>query len=271
MFASAGELSSIVFNADSGTGDTWRWISLGDTNAAWAPLLEPQVHSFVFSNLTADVRLDELILSTDPAWRPGLDGIAPVLTAVSSVEGVELAWTDSVTNEEGFVIDVSTNGSDFVTLVTVPAGTTSYVHSVAEGSYFYRIHAFNESDRTSFSNVASAGAPETPAVPVAPQMVSVSVKGRLKVRLEWQDRSADETGFIIERSTDNIVFEPILTVPANTVLARDSLDAVGDYYYRVRAFNDVGSSPPSDAANLTVTTAPKNLLLEPVSKLLGLK
>jgi uncharacterized protein YjdB len=261
MFASADELSSVLFDG-GGSGDgLWRWVALRDSNSVWAPLLDASVHQFAFSNVTAGVQLDELIYSTDPLWRPGIHGSPPVLTANRAATGVELAWMDSIEDEAGFAIEVSTNGTDFVPLVTVPGGTTNYVHvDVDAVAYFYRVYAFNESDRTSFSNVASVDAPEIPAIPAAPEMVSALVKGRMKVRIEWRDNSTNETGFVIERSLDGIAFEPVLTTPANTTLARDSIDNSGTYYYRARAFNEVGSSPPSDATSVEVRRLAKTLL-----------
>lgn len=58
---------------------------------------------------------------------------------------IRLSWTDNANNEEGFLIQRSSNGTDFDTLATIGANLTEYVDTAvaADETYYYRIHAFN--------------------------------------------------------------------------------------------------------------------------------
>jgi len=74
------------------------------------------------------------------------------------------------------------------------------------------------------------------------------------VTLYWRDNSARETGYALERRTGSETFARY-----NVVLAPNSQSHTDwsvapntTYTYRVRAFNDVGFSEPSN--ELTITT-----------------
>ena len=67
--------------------------------------------------------------------------------------------------------------------------------------------------------------------------------------LSWQDRSADEGGFQIERSQDALLFVPVATVGRNVTSYLDrGLDSASYYFYRVQAVNSVGESGLSNLA-----------------------
>jgi hypothetical protein len=86
------------------------------------------------------------------------------------------------------------------------------------------------------------------------------------VNLQWQDRSAIETGFEVWRASDsNATYSKIATLPANTTTyTNGGLSRNSTYYYIVRAMNggvysDYSSVLPvttySDAVYVNVTTA----------------
>lgn len=64
------------------------------------------------------------------------------------------------------------------------------------------------------------------------------------ISLSWNDNSNNETGFRIERSTDNIAFVEIAVVGENVTRYTDfgPFDARQIYAYRVRAYNEFGNS-----------------------------
>lgn len=74
---------------------------------------------------------------------------------------INLAWTDTSSNETGFRIQRSLNGSTWSTLATVGANTTSYPDtSPTPGTlYYYRVIAYNSAGDSPPSNVASARLP----------------------------------------------------------------------------------------------------------------
>lgn len=79
---------------------------------------------------------------------------------------------------------------------------------------------------------------EIVATPTGPQLT-----------LEWDDNSADETGFRIERALGTGSFAEIGRVSANVTSFRDdTVEAGKTYSYRVRAFNGAGNSAYSNTA-----------------------
>jgi hypothetical protein len=67
-----------------------------------------------------------------------------------------LTWIDTVTNESGFQIERSSNGTTFFPIATVPANATSFSDSplFANTSYWYRVRAFNNGGNSMYSAVA---------------------------------------------------------------------------------------------------------------------
>ena len=75
------------------------------------------------------------------------------------------------------------------------------------------------------------------------------------LRLTWNDRSNNESGFRIERQAAGGSFTQLATVGANATSYTDSSVTSGrTYCYTVRAFNSAGSSDASNAACATAAT-----------------
>jgi len=91
----------------------------------------------------------------------GLTPAAPSgLTATAlSRSQIRLVWTDSASDESGFRIERSLNGSSgWRQVATVEMDVTAYVHArqSALTTFFYRVRATNGYGNSGFSNVASA-------------------------------------------------------------------------------------------------------------------
>ena len=276
------------------------------------------------------------------------------LTATAaSTSQINLVWTDNATNENGFKIERSTDGTTFSQIATPGAGTTGYSDTglAAATTRYYRVYASNTSGNSAPSNTASAttrvsppaaptgltatagnaqvtlawsavtgaasynvkratisGGPyttiagsvtttgyidssvtngttyyyvvaavtpggesansaqvtATPQSPLlAPGSLTAVAVSNSQINLTWLDTSTSETGFKIERSTDNITFIQIATVGAGAVsYANTGLAGSTTYYYRVRAYNAGGNSPYSNTANAKtspIPTVPGNL------------
>jgi hypothetical protein len=79
------------------------------------------------------------------------------------------------------------------------------------------------------------------------------------LRLTWSDNSGNENGFKIERMSPNGSFVEVARVGADVTSYTDSELAAGaSYCYAVRAFNDSGSSEPTNAACATTAINPSD-------------
>jgi hypothetical protein len=261
-----GGAEDIFDVAETGWRNAWQWV-LVNGRAGGSPLsLNPRTFNLaagqrqiVIQAAEANTLLDEMIVSNDPLWAPGIDAHPPALTASAlSTNRVGLAWTDNLNNEDGFILERSRDGTQFAPLATLPAGTTSYedVGLASLTTYYYRVFGFNESDRTVYSNVATAQTLNSidplvpPAAPTNILVITSSLKRR--VDISWTDLAENENGFVVERSADDLVFAPVLTVGANSTNAEDRVNRPGWYSYRVRAFNAAGSSLPSNTITVRV-------------------
>jgi hypothetical protein len=94
------------------------------------------------------------------------------------------------------------------------------------------------------------GTSEGMAAPLAPDSLVVSILDSVSFTLTWADNSSDETGFIIERSTDGISFTTLAAVAADitTYTDIDNFNPALRYYYRVAATVTTGYSVYSDVA-----------------------
>lgn len=174
----------------------------------------------------------------------------------SNSTGIDLAWTDAADNELGYLIERSTDGVNFLPILTVEPNVSqaSDNNLALNTTYYYRVHGTNNVGLGEYSNIASASTVVPDSVPAAPVgLVARADDGtrhfRSTVVLRWQDRSTNESAFQIERSADGSSFVPVGTVAANqsTYLDR-GLDSATYYYYRVRAMNALGLSAPTAVA-----------------------
>jgi fibronectin type 3 domain-containing protein len=147
---------------------------------------------------------------------------------------------------------------------------------MAATKYYYRVRAYNAGGDSLYSNLASAttqAAPTptptatptstpTPTVtPAAPANLLARATSSSQITLSWSDKSNNETGFKIERSTNGTTFTEIARVGANSTTYANTGLAAGRYYYRVRAYNSGGNSAYSNPATvvLGLPAAPTNL------------
>ncbi len=190
----------------------------------------------------------------------------PSLTAqTTSSSAIALNWNDNATNESGYRIERSANGSSgWGEIATVGANATSYSNTGLSPSttYYYRVQAYRTSDgaTSSYSNVASATTSANPLS--APSALTASAGSTSSIGLAWSDTSSDESGFRVERSaTGSAPWVQITSVSAGTTSVTDTgLSANTRYYYRVFAFrtSDGATSGYSNVADAITPAASLN-------------
>jgi gliding motility-associated-like protein len=205
---------------------------------------------FVFNRLHGDVvfyrsKIRDLVVPTD------------VHCQLSGVLEVSLSWTDNSSFEDGFIIERSTDNQTFNEIGRVVSNATLYIDkSVSAGqTYYYRVIAYMGSRKTDPSAACST---QTEALLIAPSGLKVESATSTSVSLSWSDNNDHETGLVLERSKDNVTWEEIVNLPAQTTSYTDvTVEASTTYYYRIRSFKDLSYSPYS---NIVSTTTPRSLL-----------
>lgn len=194
------------------------------------------------------------------------------LTAVATTSGqINLAWLDVSTDETGFEVEQSTDGTKFVRVADLPANAIVYQDKSLKPAtkYWYRVRSKNASGNSAYSNIANATTlPVT--IPKAPSALAATVVSATQLNLTWTDNATDETGFELERSTNALSFTKIADLPANTTTYQNTgLAPATRYWFRVVAKNTAGKSAYSNIANATTLqvapNAPANLTATDVS------
>lgn len=192
-------------------------------------------------------------------------------TALSQTS-IRLDWIDNSSNETGFKVERSTNGTTYTVVQTTAESEISFIDNglTANTNYLYRVRATNSGGDSAPSNVVSVMT--LPAPPSAPTGLNASLQVQpnpytLQVNLSWVDASNNETGFRIERSADGVTFGQIATVAEGVINYADGTVAPdGSYSYRVIATNAGGESAPSNVATVsTPPAAPTNARLSGIT------
>lgn len=119
--------------------------------------------------------------------------------------------------------------------------------------------------------VANFRSSASTTVPSAPSNLTASAVSSSSINLSWTDNSSDETGFIVQRSTDGATWTQIANLGSNvSSFSSTSLSPSTTYSYRVYAYNSIGNSNLSNVATATTgaaiidTTPPSVSILKPL-------
>ncbi len=170
---------------------------------------------------------------------------------------VLLTWTDNATDETGFylerALEVDNVIGPYALVSTLPANTETWLDTTVapKTAYWYRIASYNANGTSSY---AYSNRVVTPGeLPEAPADLRVVTTGKTSVTLGWLDKSDNEQGFYLYRSTDGVNFVRVATIPANSTLyTAGSLVRKTTYWFYLTAFNVDGESQPTNT--ITVRT-----------------
>ncbi len=180
-----------------------------------------------------------------------------------SASAVELYWQDNSTKENGFKIERSFGTKDnYEEIVILAENECSYVDEglLDNTEYFYRVRSFNTAGVSVYSNESSARTklvlPSTPIDLIA-VLPSCSI-----IRLEWQDSSRSTEGFKIELSINTVdYFREYATVYKPYTSYIDSIFSIpGVYFFRIKAFNELGYSDYSNIASVVLSSQKDDLI-----------
>lgn len=140
------------------------------------------------------------------------------------------------------------NGSIYGTDVDIPNGINAFLRS--NGEYVVLQSNYGYANQLMFR-----WSP-TGLTPNAPTGLDATVSSSTQINIIWTDNSTNETGFKLERSTDQSNWTLLTTTAANATSYSDTgLPASTTYYYRARATNGSGDSTNSNTDSAT-TLAP---------------
>ena len=189
---------------------------------------------------------------------------APSNLAAVATSGTEVAlsWVDNADSEDGFLLERSLSPTFATADASIPlaANVTSYVDAGRSPgvTYYYRLSARNGA----LSSAAVTASVTTPVAPAAPAALTATGISPTQVNLAWTDNSANETGFVLERSLYSTFasIDATFNLPANAAATGSFVDAGAvkntRYYYRLRAVNGGGSSAAVTATVLTPDALP---------------
>jgi hypothetical protein len=173
---------------------------------------------------------------------------------------IRLTWTDASNNELNFAIWRSDNGGAFTQVGTIPrtstqskqtGGTISFSDGnfIVGHTYQYYVIAVNGQSWSAPSSIVTVPM----LVPAAPTVLSGTVSNRNRVTLTWIDNANNENGFQIQRY-GNVAFTAPATFTAgvNAVTLSQTVTPRNTYYYRILAYNAVGTSGWSNVVQVIV-------------------
>jgi fibronectin type 3 domain-containing protein len=182
-----------------------------------------------------------------PAAPSGLAAVA------ASGTQINLVWSDTSSNEYGFKIERSSDGSSFAPRATVGVSSTSYSDTglAPSTTYYYRVRAYHSDANSAYSNPSSATTPAAP--PVAPTDVTAESDIN-RVALSW-GASAGATSYNVKRSNNS--GGPYTTLASPAVAGHTDITAAAGttYYYVVSAVNANGESANSSERSGTSVAA----------------
>ena len=166
--------------------------------------------------------------------------VPPAGVAVTRGTGTALivSW-QAVAGAAGYVIERSSNGIDFTDAGTATSSATSWTDTGLTVSMrtFYRVRATDGSGRSAASGIANAI--NRPSAVTNAAVTSLSIS---QLVLNWRDTSGD-SGYRIERSTDNVTYTQIATVGMSVPsYAASGLAAGTNYWFRILPMSPYGDS-----------------------------
>lgn len=271
LVATANSSSAITLSWPNVVSETGYKLERGTSaSGPWTQIVAPAANVITFQNtgLTQSTAYYFRIRSTNAIGDSAYSEIVsattllappstPTLTVVSSsYYQVSLSW-GNVTFEDGYVLErAPTSTGAWTVFSSFPANTTSFTDTTIAPStlYYYRVKAFNAAGESSYYTVSTTT--PAPSPPAAPSGVVLRVISGSQLRITWSN-VLDETGYVIERRTDDpLSWQQVGSVSADVLVFNDTTVEAGiQYWYRVKAVNAVGSS----AASAEVTGTPVDL------------
>lgn len=166
-------------------------------------------------------------------------------------QSISVSWTDNAKDEQGYIIEYSTDNKNFTEAGRVGANTTAFTATnlQKDKTYYFRVKAYGADGLESvYSNVLTTETKGDPAPPkqcTNPSPAEGESVGTASgaLTLTWENATKNYYGtviYLVYFGTDANNLERITTTQAKTVTYTKELEAGKTYYWRVNARNDQG-------------------------------
>lgn len=224
--------TQLILNWRDASGETGYRIerSTDGTNFATVATVGINVPSYTDSGLTSGATYTYRVVTLDAQGDSVTSGTSSSSTRLPApgasfsevaADHVTLGWTD-LSGETEYVIERSTNGTDYTALATLPAGTTTYRDDgvASLGEYYYRMSARNGSIPGIVSSAIFTGTPggALPAPWVSQDLGNVP--GRGAAGYDGTTFTLISAGTDLSGTTDSLHFVRQSLVGDGTILAR---------------------------------------------------
>ncbi|ABQ24786.1 Fibronectin, type III domain protein [Geotalea uraniireducens Rf4] len=190
-----------------------------------------------------------------------------VTASRSSESQINLTWTDNTTDETGYRVerkcvsgppsspcpdsDFHQVGQDLPANPGTGAMSFNDFGLTPDTTYLYQVTSF-KSAGCSWLAVSDPSADETTTL-TNPANLTATAINTTQINLSWSDTTSGESGFVVERCTDDACTTPTILTPPAGVNATNYADttvcnALTPYYYRVKAFKSANLSSAGGGA-----------------------
>lgn len=163
---------------DNSTNETGFEIERSDDGNTFTLITTEDANTTTYKdpNLTANTQYYYRIRAVGPAGESGYSNIVNATTGVivlpaapsnlsataTSSSTIMLSWADNSTNETGFEIERSGDGTNFSLIFTAAPDATNHTDDnlQAKTTYYYRLKAAGTEGSSAYSNIANATTPE---------------------------------------------------------------------------------------------------------------
>ena len=256
------------FRIERKDGVDGTWVEVGETGAGGTTFQESGFsegsdHYYrvrAWNDIGDSAYSAELLVWTRPAAPSDLTA-----TVINERE-VDLSWVDHSNTESSFALDRKLHPEDpwldWQGFTMTDANVTTFrdVYVVEDTTYIYRVRATNLQGYSASSNEVTVTTPPlTP--PAAPVNLQATALDESHVRLTWDDKAYNESGYKIEQRAGGAGTWQEITQHAYPDWIVEGLVGETTYSFRVRATNKAGDSAYSNDATVTTPAAQPEIRL----------
>jgi hypothetical protein len=184
----------------------------------------------VYSDFTPE---QEIVVGTPPDANPIIGAVT-----VNGQDSITVIWTCSATNEDGFQIYRSTDGTAYSYRDAVGEDQTSFTDTGLSPytTYYYKVRAYNSHGYSSFTTALYGTTDPDLDAPTALRAMAVS---STSIRLDFTVNAASASNHKIERKTSGGAYAVVGTTADGTTSTYTDGTCLPDteYTYRVRAYH----------------------------------